>query len=185
MQAKPGATAGASRILIDAATSSRAPGLGQSFSFSDAPAAVGVRRRTPVKHANGVRSAYTQAHGVRQTAQVISEDIGSGRNRTSTLAVRLGVPVDGDNTTTVHVADAAPTYSPGASVTVLVDPQDPGYAELPGSPFVSSRQWATILAVGLADIVIVPPGIVLLARRRWRSRRGGTHRSPRGVVTRS
>lgn len=121
-------------------------------------------------HGDAARTSYTQAHGVRRTARVISEDTGKGKDPTSTVAVRLSEPVNGHATTTVHI-HGAPTYSPGAPVTVDVDPQDPGYAELPGAPYTSTAQWAVFLGIGLGDILVISFAIGVPALRQLRSRR--------------
>lgn len=104
------------------------------------------------------RTSYTQAHGVRLAAQVISEDAGSGKDPTSTLTVRLSEPVNGHDTTTVHIT-GAPVYAQGAPVTVVVDPQDPEYAELPGAPMYSSGFWVFLLGLGLSGILVIPFGV--------------------------
>ena len=122
------------------------------------------------EHRDAARTAYTKAHGVRRAARVISEDTSTGRHPTSTVAVRLIRPVNGHDTTTVHIK-GAPTYSPGAPVTVVVDPQDPGYAELPGAPYTSSAQWELPLIIGLADILVIPFGIGVTVLRQQRSQR--------------
>jgi hypothetical protein len=120
-----------------------------------------------VEHGAAAQTSYTQAHGARRTARVISEDAGSGRNPTSTLTVRLSEPVNGHDTTTVHIS-GAPAYSPGAPVTVVVDPQDPGYAELPGASYTSNGAWVDLLVMGLLVclIAIGVPGLRWLRRRR-------------------
>lgn len=125
-----------------------------------------------LEHGDAARTSYTQGHGVRRNARVISEHTtNSGKNAYSAVAVRLRGPVDGQDTTTVHV-NGAPGYSPGAPVTVLVDPRDPGYAELPGAPYTSNAQWQIPLGIGLACIVVIPfcIGVVVLRQRRSRRR---------------
>jgi hypothetical protein len=122
------------------------------------------------EHGDAARTSYTQAHGVRRAARVISEDIGTGKNPTSTAVVRLSGPVSGHDTTTVHI-QGAPAYSPGAPVTVVVDPQDPGYAELPGAPYASSGKWELLLGIGVGDILVMPFGMGVAALRRLRSQR--------------
>jgi hypothetical protein len=122
------------------------------------------------EHGDAARTSYTQAHGVRRAARVISEDAGTGKDPTSTVAVRLSGPVNGHDTTTVHI-QGAPTYSPGVPVTVVVDPQDPGYAELPGAPYTSSEQWELPLWLGLAALLVLPFGLGIVVLRQWRSRR--------------
>jgi hypothetical protein len=125
------------------------------------------------EHGDAARSSYTQAHGVRLAGRVISERTSPGdapNQPTSALTVRLSRPVNGHDTTTVHI-QGAPAYSPGAPVTVVVDPQGPGYAELPGAPYTSGGQWVTFLVIGLADILVIPFGMGLAAWRQLRSRR--------------
>jgi hypothetical protein len=123
-----------------------------------------------IKHGDATRTSYTQAHGARRAARVISEDAGTGRNPTSTLTVRLSEPVNGHDTTTVHI-HGAPAYSPGAPVTVVVDPQDPGYAELPGAPYTSNGPWVVLLVIGLGDILAFLFAMGIPGLRRLRSRR--------------
>jgi len=122
------------------------------------------------EYRDAARSSYTQAHGVRRDARVISEHTSTGKYPTSALAVRLSGPVNGHDTTTVHI-QGAPTYSPGARVTVVVDPQDPGYAELPGAPYTSDGQWEAPLGIGLGLILFTPCVIGVLYLNRWRTRR--------------
>ena len=125
------------------------------------------------EHGDAARSSYTQAHGVRQAAQVISERTSPGddpEHPTSALVVRLSSPVNGHDTTTVHI-QGAPAYSPGAPVTVVVDPQDPGYAELPGAPYTSSFEWEISLILGLGLILVIPLCLGLAVLRQLRSRR--------------
>lgn len=122
-------------------------------------------------HGDAARASYTQAHGVRQTARVISEDAGTGKAPTSTATVRLSEPVNGHDITTVYI-QGAPAYSPGTPITVVVDPQDPGYAELPDAPYTTSARWEIPLVIGLAVILVFPFGlgmrylVVLRTRRR-------------------
>jgi hypothetical protein len=123
------------------------------------------------EYGDAARSSYTQAHGARQAARVISEDTtGTGKHPTSALAVRLSGSVNGHDTTTVHI-QGAPTYSPGAPVTVVVDPRDPGYAELPGAPYTSSGSWEIPLGIGVASIVVGSFGMGVAFLRQSRSRR--------------
>lgn len=122
------------------------------------------------EYGDEARSAYTQAHGVRRAAQVLSADTAmAGKTPTSTGIVLLSEPFDGHGTTTVHVR-SVPLY-PGAAVTVLVDPQDPGYAELPGVPYTSNGWWVFLLLLGLALILIVPVGVGVEYLGTLRSRR--------------
>jgi hypothetical protein len=52
-----------------------------------------------------------------------------------------------------------------------VDPQDPGYAELPGDPYSSSAEWEIPLVIGLGCMVIFPIGVGVAWLERLRSRR--------------
>ncbi len=102
-------------------------------------------------YSQGVRSGYVQDHGTRANAIVESVDNTQHCGRggcyyTAAIQVTLSPPVDGARATVVHY----PGYSDliaNEPVTVLVDPQQPGYAEFPGSRFVTSWEW-TILLVG-------------------------------------
>ena len=125
------------------------------------------------EHGDAARTSYTQAHGVRLAGQVISARTSPGdapNQPTSALTVRLSRPVNGHDTTTVHI-QGAPTHSPGAPVTVVVDPQDPGYAELPGAPYASGGQWVIPLAIGLGLILVFPFGLGVAYLSQLRSRR--------------
>jgi len=121
------------------------------------------------EYRDAARTSYTQAHGVRQAARVISEHTSTGKYPTSALVVRLSGPVNGHDTTTVHI-QGAPTYSSGAPVTVVVDSQDPGYAELPGARYTSDGQWEAPLGIGLGLMLFTPfvLGVLYLRRRRTR-----------------
>ena len=121
-------------------------------------------------YGDAVRTSYTQAHGVRRAARVISEDAGTGKAPTSTATVRLSEPVNGHDMTTVYI-NGAPAYSPGSPVTVVVDPQDPGYAELPDAPYISSAQWVMFLVIGLCSILVFPFGLGVRFLSQLRSRR--------------
>lgn len=72
--------------------------------------------------------------------------------------------------TTVYF-QGAPAYSPGAPVTVVVDPKDPGYAELPDAPYTSSAQWELALGIGPAVILVIPFGLGVRFLALLRSRR--------------
>ena len=122
------------------------------------------------------RSSFVQAHGVRREAVILSVDNiaqknGSGSVKTyvAEVLVRLADPVDGQTQTTVHVPNRE-TEGPGGTLTLLVDPDDPGYAELPGSPYTPGVLVTILLAVGAFLIVVAAAGSALIARSRRRSR---------------
>jgi hypothetical protein len=112
------------------------------------------------------KSAYTQAHGVSRNGIVTSVTNSGGRTRFSEVAVRL----DAQATTTAHV-EPVTSLKPGATVRVLVDPQDPGYAEFPGQPFSPTFPVlvTVLIIVGLLAIAgFVAPrfGLAWLRQRR-------------------
>jgi len=119
---------------------------------------------TLVLHGLTAKSTYTQSHGVRETAVVLSDHVNSGKTTSSDIAVRLSAPVDGHDTTTVNVLGAT-NYTPGTSLTALVDPQDPGYAELPGRPYSAASQWKAPAALGFVDVFSFPFVVIYLRRR--------------------
>lgn len=102
------------------------------------------------------QSGYTQAHGLLRSGTVTSVTNHQTKSPSSDLGVRLDQPVDGQVTTTAHVSPIT-SLTPGATVRVLVDPQNPSYAEFPGQRYIqqSSLDVATIaLAVCLAFFVL-------------------------------
>jgi hypothetical protein len=141
-------------------------------------------------------SSFVQAHGVRRAAVILSVDniahttttmTSPGGNQpavatttttyTADVLVSLADPVGGQARTTVHV----PGYEKdgvGDALTVLVDPNDPGYAELPGSPSTAAIEPTIFLIVGIFLTVIAIAGSSLLMRFRRRSSR----RAPRASV---
>jgi hypothetical protein len=122
-------------------------------------------------------SSFVQAHGVRRAAVILNVDNiartstnpnGSGHSTTYTaeVLVRLAVPVGGQAQTTVHVPNYEPG-GPGDTLTVLVDPDNPGYAELPGSPSTPALLPTIFLAVGAFLAVVAITGSAFVARL-WR-----------------
>jgi hypothetical protein len=127
-------------------------------------------------HAEAVRSSYTQAHGVQDNATVAAVDnteVTGSRNGPGTwlaqVTVDLDQPVDGVNTSVVHVP-YKDRYAEGDTITVLVDPRDPGYAELPGSPFADIRSWIWWVVVSLGALALALWStlrtVILFSRRR-------------------
>ena len=129
-------------------------------------------------------SGFVQAHGVRRQAVIVSvqnfehqssTSSGSGKHHTNETSiswtalvqVSLAAAVDGQSRTTVHV----PNYEnagPGDELTVLVDPDNPGYAELPGAPSTSPLLPAVFLIVGS---VLAAAGIGLAVFFAWKGTR--------------
>jgi hypothetical protein len=113
-------------------------------------------------HAQAVQSSYVQAHGVRDSATVVSvdnivhrdeEDGTTYTHAEAEVAVRLQQPVNGTFNSLVWVPGRDNSRS-GDVIAVLVDPRQPGYSELPGSPYEgSSSGW--IVAVGFSVLFLV------------------------------
>lgn len=115
-------------------------------------------------NASAAQSSYTQSSGVRENATVtnVENDQNCGRGGCSYSAdiyVDLPAPVSGQTSTVVNVPDNV-SDSDGQTISVLVDPRNPGYAELPGRPDASGSDtiWisvvaAVILALGVSSIV--------------------------------
>lgn len=105
--------------------------------------------------AEGARSSYTQAHGASRQASILtvrniqhqshSQHGGTHTWYTAQMSVSLNEPVGGLSQTTVQVPHSV-SYESGQTVTVLVDPREPGYAELPGVPDVTAGDWYGMLA---------------------------------------
>jgi hypothetical protein len=113
-----------------------------------------------VLHARAVRSAYTQHHGVSTIGTVtlvhrIHHSSRSSSYNTYDYDVQLFSPVSGASTTRVH--DPSQNFHDffvGDTVRVLVDPKQPGYAEIPGRPYASSLWWLVPLVMGLVFVLV-------------------------------
>lgn len=100
-------------------------------------------------------TSYVQAHGQLASATVVTvRNIKhSSRSRTwytAVISARLRRPVHGVTATTVYDPDGASLLR-GDPLTVLVDPQQPGYSELPGEPYSSMADWL----IGIVFCLIV------------------------------
>jgi hypothetical protein len=101
------------------------------------------------------KSTYTQAHGVSRAATVISVTSNGSKSGNENVAASLADPADGQQSTTVHVPSTQ-SFSAGATVQILIDPQDPGYAELPGQRFMTaSTAWGTAAAFWLIAAILM------------------------------
>jgi uncharacterized protein DUF3592 len=129
------------------------------------------------------RSSYTQAHGVTETAMVDTVQNIANQSRhgnvTYTNQVTLTVrhPKIGDGTATVYGQGMA-SVQPGNTLTVLVDPKQPSYAEIPGAPYDSTSSWILSLlftiVFGAITVVICRHAVVMQLRHR-RVSRGRLH----------
>lgn len=139
-------------------------------------------------------SSFVQAHGVRREAVILSVDniahkstttTGSGSSKhtvtsttyTAEVLASLADPVGGQARTTVHVPRYE-TDGPDDTLTVLVDPSDPSYAELPGSPSTPAVLPTIFLVVGAVLAVVAITGSALIARSWRRNGRPAPHHRP-------
>lgn len=100
-------------------------------------------------HAAAAQSSYVQAHGVRDSATVLNVDNTSSTYKGNTtwsaeVTVQLQQPVDGMTTSIVHVP-YEDNSNDGDTITVLVDPSNPSYSELPGSANTTNTSWIVLL----------------------------------------
>lgn len=124
-------------------------------------------------HSQGNRSSFVQAHGAPRSATVTRVDNIEHHGKysawyTAEIYATFLPPVDGRAITEVYVPKQV-DYSLGQQVPVLVDPRQPGYAELPGTPGVTAGNWIT--AAVLAVIMLVLEGLVIWATIREYRRR--------------
>ena len=108
------------------------------------------------KHAQAAQSSYVQAHGLRESATVGHVDNKQvDGNYTATVTVQLQPPVNGTTSSIVHVPHQD-NSSPGDTITVLVDPSQPGYSELPGAPSVTGQDWIVPLVIAVVILLFYP-----------------------------
>jgi DivIVA domain-containing protein len=123
-------------------------------------------------HADYERSNYTQASGIPVSATVISENVGTGKAAETHVTVRLDPPVGGRDVSVVNIA-GADIYKPGDRISILVDPRDPSYSELPGMPDDTALEALVACAIViLVMILCVVGGLVATLRKRLKRRRG-------------
>jgi hypothetical protein len=138
--------------------------------------------------ASAGKSAYTQAHGVPRAATVTSVTLGGSKASTEDVDVSLASPVDGQQSVTVLVPSRQ-SFPVGARVQVLIDPQDPGYAEMAGQQFkTDSVAWGNAATCWGIAALFVP--LAVITGREWRKVRrrgappsavaGGTRQHPTG-----
>jgi DivIVA domain-containing protein len=121
-------------------------------------------------HADYERSNYTQASGIPQSATVISENVGTGKAAETHVTVRLDTPVGGRDISVVNIAGAA-IYKPGDRISILVDPRDPSYSELPGMPDDTALEALVACAIVILVMILgVVGGLVAAFRKRLRRR---------------
>jgi TRAP-type C4-dicarboxylate transport system permease small subunit len=131
-------------------------------------------------YAQAALSSYVQHHGVHRTGgivrvQNIEHQLSkTGPSYSAQITVALAPPINGHSTTVVHDPHGSNLIA-GEGLEILVDPQQPGYAELPGQPFGQNSQWIFAgcfsLAIALVGVLLQVRMIVHMVRR---YRRRGT-----------
>lgn len=84
------------------------------------------------------------------------------------VTATLAQPVDGQRSTVVNIPGNV-SYTAGQPISILVDPKEPGYAELPGQPYSTS---GAVVGVGVLVVILFLAGGAAL-RRAVRMRRRG------------
>jgi uncharacterized membrane protein HdeD (DUF308 family) len=123
-------------------------------------------------HAQADKSSYTQSNGTPASAMVTNVDNQQSCGRSSCtyyayVNVLLSQPVDGSDSATVNIPQNV-SYSSGQTISVLVDPKDPSYAELPGSPYATDTSTAGLGVAAAIFLVVGVIGIVRGVRMRQR-----------------
>jgi hypothetical protein len=131
-------------------------------------------------HAQAGLSSYVEHDGVHRTGGIVRvrnvehQDSKNGPWYSSLITMTLAPPVDGRSTTVVYDPHGS-NLIVGEGLEILVDPRQPGYAELPGQPFARNWQWifagSFSLAFALAGLL---PMVVMSVRMAGRYRRRGT-----------
>jgi hypothetical protein len=113
-------------------------------------------------------SQFTQRHGVPRSSTVLSvQNMSVKGGYISQIHVRLVASVNGQVATTVYVTHKS-VVSEGQTLSVLVDPNRPDYAELPGQPYTNAGAWivALIFAVVCAAFTgFCVIGLITMIRR--------------------
>ncbi|HXL94849.1 MAG TPA: DUF3592 domain-containing protein [Streptosporangiaceae bacterium] len=121
------------------------------------------------------QSSYTQAHGVSETAvadnvQVITNRGSHGSvSYTSDITVTVQHPIVGNGSATVY-SQGGTSVTQGSTLTVLVDPRQPSYAEIPGSPYDTTSGWIVSLlftiVFGIVAGLISRRAVLMILRHR-------------------
>jgi hypothetical protein len=131
-------------------------------------------------HAQAALSSYVQHEGLHRTGGIVRvqnvehQYTRGGPWYSALITVTLAPPLDGHSTTVVHDPHGSSLVA-GEGLEILVDPRQPGYAELPGLPFVQNSSWifAGFFSVAIA-LVGVLPMVNEIAHMASRYRRRGT-----------
>jgi Protein of unknown function (DUF3592) len=150
----------------------------------------------PGMRAQADHSSFVQAHGTRHTAVILSVNnientstSGTGKNQhtstswTAEVTARLTGPGRGQGGQTVIHVPYFDSDAPGTTLTVLVDPNNPGYAELPGTPAHTAVAPTVFTAVGALLVVIAVVGAGFVIRFWLRSVRRRRREAEAAAVT--
>lgn len=112
-----------------------------------------------VNHSYDDRSAYVQAHGLSRSAVVdrvrnIATTNKGVTRYTATLSVTVK-SLSGSNRNAVVYSPERAQVKPGSTITVLLDPQQPAYAELPGYPDNHGWILSVILSLGAVGLGVL------------------------------
>ena len=126
-------------------------------------------------HSQAALSSYTQRHGLARSATVEAvRPVNHGTSHdawtTYDYDVALTAAAGPASRTVAHdPARDFQRFSPGDKISVLVDPRQPGYAELPGIPVESS--WWFAVPLTLTVIFLAPAVLITVEEIRHRRRR--------------
>ena len=135
-------------------------------------------------HSQAALSSYTQRHGLARSATVEAvRPVNHGTSHDSWTTydydVALAVPAGPASRTVAHdPARDFQRFSQDAKISVLVDPRQPGYAELPGIPVESS--WWFAVPLTLTVIFLAPAVLITVEEIRHRRRRSAGTPPPPG-----
>ena len=134
------------------------------FFLLESGAAIGFVVLAISSHAADARSDDVQHHGIRTSGTVRlvkSNQICNPDPRSVNLPclssanvrVALTSPKDGVGTTTVHESGASDLRA-GDRISVLLDPRQPDYAELPGRPYRGPDGWLAVAFIAAFFLVL-------------------------------
>jgi hypothetical protein len=128
---------------------------------------IGVAGIAQQTQSEGARSASVQATGI--PASGVIEQI-TTVGRTTLVTVRLRSAAGGFATTTVNEPTASGPGAIGETIELLIDPHDPAYSELPGTPYVGTLNWLAVAAEALVFLALALAWARILWHL-WRYRR--------------
>jgi hypothetical protein len=126
-------------------------------------------------HSGAQLSSYTQSHGVTETAvaddveNIASHTSKGGYSYTNQITITVQHPAVGDGSATVY-GNGQTSVQAGDTLTVLVDPKQPSYAEMPGAPYDTTASWIEALlftiVIGCVSVFAWYRAVLMLLRHR-------------------